>query len=179
LENWVDAGRLLAQAALALQAAGAECIVLCTNTMHKVADAIEGAVGIPLLHIADPTADEIKHHGVSKVGLLGTRFTMEQEFYRDRLKNRHGIEVYVPTKADREIVHGVIYDELCLGKVFDTSRIEYLRIIDQLREPGAEAVILGCTEITMLVGPADSTIRLFDTTNLHATKAAEWSMAEH
>lgn len=173
--DWEAAGRLLADAARSLEAAGADFLVLCTNTMHRVADEIEGAVRIPLLHIADPTAEAIRAAGLSRVGLLGTRFTMEQDFYRERLRGRHGIDVLVPGEADREIVHRVIYDELCVGRVLDTSRAEYRRILGSLAAEGAEAVILGCTEITMLVGSADSPVPLFDTTSLHARAAASLS----
>ncbi|MDP1990948.1 MAG: aspartate/glutamate racemase family protein [Syntrophales bacterium] len=171
--NWDEAGRLLAQAACALQAAGADFLVLCTNTMHKVADAIESAVDIPLFHIADATAEEVKHRGMTTVGLLGTRFTMEQEFYKGRLRECHGIDVVVPNEADREIVHRVIYGELCLGKISAISSAEYRRIIQRLAESGAQGVILGCTEISMLVGTEDSQVPLFDTTRIHARKAAE------
>jgi aspartate racemase len=149
--DWEEAGRVLAQAARSLELAGAGFLVLCTNTMHKVASSIEGAVQIPLFHIADPTAAEIKRSGFNTVGLLGTRFTMEQDFYRDRLQTRHGINVVVPEEPDREIIHRVIYEELCLGKVVDASRTQYRRIIKQLVESGAEAIILGCTEISTLV----------------------------
>ena len=173
--DWEAAGRLLADAARSLEAAGADFLVLCTNTMHRVADEIEGAVRIPLLHIADPTAEAIRAAGLSRVGLLGTRFTMEQDFYRERLRGRHGIDVLVPGEADREIVHRVIYDELCVGRLLDTSRAEYRRILGSLAAEGAEAVILGCTEITMLVGSADSPVPLFDTTSLHARAAASLS----
>lgn len=173
--DWEAAGRLLADAARSLEAAGADFIVLCTNTMHRVAAAIEGAVRIPLLHIADPTAEAIRRAGLSRVGLLGTRFTMEQDFYRKRLRVRHGIDVLVPGEADREIVHRVIYDELCAGRVLDPSRAEFRRILGALAAEGSEAVILGCTEITMLVGPADSPVPLFDTTSLHARAAASLS----
>ena len=174
--DWIEAGRLLAQAARSLQAAGADLLVLCTNTMHKVADAIESAVDIPLFHIADPTAEEIKRCGLTTVGLLGTRFTMEQEFYRGRLRQQHGIDVIIPNEVDREIVHRVIYDELCLGKTLDASRTEYRRIIQRLVERGAQGVILGCTEISMLVGAVDSPVPVFDTTSIHARKAAEWAL---
>jgi aspartate racemase len=176
--DWTAAGDILADAARSLQAAGADFMVLCTNTMHLVADAIESAVDIPLLHIADATAAEIKRRGMTKVGLLGTRFTMEQPFYRDRLRDRHGIEVLVPDVADREIVHRVIYDELCLGKVIDSSRSEFRRIIARLAGDGAQGIILGCTEISMLVGPPDSPVPVFDTTDIHARKAAEWALGE-
>jgi aspartate racemase len=174
---WEKAGRMLAQAARSLAAAGADGLVLCTNTMHKVAPAIESAVPIALLHIADPTAACIKQAGISKVGLLGTRFTMEQDFYRDRLEKMHGIEVIVPEAPDREIVHRVIYEELCLGTIDERSRAEYRRIIGKLVASGAEGVILGCTEISLLVNAADAPVPLFDTTAVHARSAAEWSLS--
>jgi aspartate racemase len=176
--DWLEAGRRLAQVARSLELAGADCIVLCTNTMHRVAPAIEEAVAIPFFHIADPTAEEIKRSGLVRVGLLGTRFTMEQAFYRQRLQDLHGIDVVVPDDADREIVHRVIYDELCVGKVLDASRGQYRRIINRLVERGAQAVILGCTEISMLVGPADSPVPVFDTTSLHSTRVAEWAASD-
>jgi len=175
--NWQAAGAVLADAARALEAAGADFVVLCTNTMHKVAPAIEAAVRIPLLHIADPTADEIKNSGFSTVGLLGTRFTMEQAFYKDRLHERHGLTVIVPAPPDREVIHRVIYEELCLGKIADESRSEYRRIMATLVDQGAEAIILGCTEISLLVGPADAAVPLFDSTVIHARKAAERALA--
>ena len=171
--DWQAAGTLLADAARALEAAGADFLVLCTNTMHKVASAIEAAVRIPLLHIADPTADEIRSAGFSAVGLLGTRFTMEQAFYKERLQERHGLKVLVPALPDREVIHRVIYEELCLGKVANESRSEYRRIMASLVEQGAEAIILGCTEISLLIGQNDATVPLFDTTAIHARKAAE------
>jgi aspartate racemase len=173
---WDESGRMLAQAARSLEAAGADFIVLCTNTMHKVADAIESAVSIPLFHIADPTAQEINKNGLTKVGLLGTRFTMEQDFYRGRLRDQHHLDVLIPDEADRGIVHKIIYDELCMGLVRDGSRVEYRRIIQRLVDQGAQGVILGCTEISMLVGPSDSPVPLFDTTSLHARKAAEYAL---
>jgi aspartate racemase len=175
--DWEAAGQIMAQAARALEAAGADFIVVCTNTMHKVAPAIESAVGIPLLHIADPTAQAIQQAGLSTIGLLGTRFTMEQPFYKDRLRERHGLNVLIPDAADREIVHRIIYDELCLGKVVPASRSEYRRIMAKLVAQGAEAIILGCTEISLLVGPADSSVPLFDTTAIHARKAAEAALS--
>jgi aspartate racemase len=174
---WDESGRMLAQAARSLEAAGADFIVLCTNTMHKVTGAIENAVNIPLFHIADPTAQEINKNGLTKVGLLGTRFTMEQDFYRGRLRDQHHIEVLIPDAADREVVHRVIYEELVLGLVRDASRAEYCRIIQRLVDQGAQGVILGCTEISMLVGPSDSPVPLFDTTSIHARKAAEWALS--
>ncbi|MCP1647133.1 aspartate/glutamate racemase family protein [Pseudomonas nitroreducens] len=171
--DWPAAGRLLADAARSLQAAGADYLVLCTNTMHKVAPAIEAAVDIPLLHVADPTAEAIRAAGVATVGLLGTRFTMEQAFYKDRLVETFGLTVLTPDEADRQVVHRIIYEELCLGQIREASRQEYRRIIAALVEQGAEAVILGCTEISLLVGPADASVELFDTTALHALRAAD------
>ncbi|WP_337243679.1 aspartate/glutamate racemase family protein [Luteimonas sp. gir] len=176
--QWEAAGALLADAARRLQAAGADGLVLCTNTMHKVAGHIESAVEIPLLHIADPTAEAIKAQGLSRVGLLGTRFTMEQDFYRARLEDRHGLQVLTPAPDDREVVHRVIYDELCLGRVLDASRAAYLAIIDRLVAEGAQAVILGCTEISLLVEPQHvPQVPLFDTTHLHAVHAATWALS--
>jgi aspartate racemase len=175
--DWLAAGLLLADAARALEGAGADFLVLCTNTMHKVAPAIEAAVRIPLFHIADPTAGEIKKGGFSTVGLLGTRFTMEEEFYRDRLCERHGLQVLVPKHRDREIIHRVIYEELCLGKIVDESRSEYRRIIADMVGQGVQAIILGCTEISLLVGQQDSAVPLFDTTSIHARKAAERALS--
>ena len=175
--DWEAAGTLLAEAARALEAAGAELIVLCTNTMHKVAPAIEAAVRIPLLHIADPTAEDIKRAGFATVGLLGTRFTMEQAFYKERLRERHGLQVVIPTQRDRELVHRVIYEELCLGQVLPESRAECKRVIADLVAHGAEAVILGCTEIALLVTQHDSPVPLFDTTGIHARKAAEVALS--
>lgn len=171
--DWPAAGRLLAEAATRLEAAGADFIVLCTNTMHRVADAIEAAVSIPLLHIADPTAQAIERAGLSTVGLLGTRFTMEHAFYKDRLIDRHGLRVLIPVAADRETVHEVIYQELCLGCVTEPSREAYRRIMATLVAEGAQAIILGCTEISLLVGAEDARVPLFDTTRLHARAAAE------
>ncbi|SHM44794.1 aspartate racemase [Duganella sacchari] len=170
--DWDAAGAMMADAARALQAAGADFIVLCTNTMHKVAPAIEAAVQIPLFHIADPTAQAIQRAGLNRVGLLGTRFTMEQAFYKERLREQHGLEVVVPEQADRDIVHRIIYDELCLGRIVDASRDEYRRIIASLVAQGAQAIILGCTEISLLVAQQDAAVPLFDTTSIHARSAA-------
>ncbi len=174
--DWDKAGELLAHAAVKLQAAGADCLVLCTNTMHKVAAAIEAAVAIPLLHIADATAEAIQSAGIKKVALLGTRFTMEQDFYKQRLIDGYGLEVLVPDEEGRTLVHQVIYQELCLGLVNDSSRLQYQQIMADLVTQGAEAIILGCTEIGLLVSAKDSTVPLFDTTALHAQKAAEWAL---
>jgi aspartate racemase len=175
--DWQAAGITLAEAARSLQAAGADFLVLCTNTMHQVAPAIEAAVTIPLFHIADPTAAEIKRAGHSIVGLLGTRFTMERAFYRDRLSGRHGLRVIVPGPEDRETVHRIIYEELCLGRVKAGSRSEYRRIMANLASQGAQAIILGCTEISLLVTQQDSELPLFDTTAIHARAAAEEALA--
>jgi aspartate racemase len=175
---WDDAGRMLADAARSLEAAGAQGLALCTNTMHQVAPAIAAAVTLPLLHIADPTAAAIRRAGLTTVGLLGTRFTMEQDFYRRRLTDRHGLTVIVPEPADRETVHRVIYEELCLGQVREDSRAHYRRIIQQLVEAGAEGIILGCTEIALLVGPDEAPVPLFDTTGLHAHAAAAWALGD-
>lgn len=175
--DWEAAGSMLAQAARSLESAGADFLVLCTNTMHKVAAAIESAVRIPLFHIADPTAEVIKQAGLTTIGLLGTRFTMEQGFYKGRLRERHGLQVLVPEAQDRDIIHRVIYEELCLGKVRDASRSKYRRIIAQLAERGAEGIILGCTEISLLMGPQDAALPLFDTTGIHARKAAELALS--
>lgn len=171
--DWVSAGSVLAQAARTLESAGAQFLVLCTNTMHNVAPSIEAAVSIPLFHIADPTAAAIKRAGHSTVGLLGTRFTMEQAFYRDRLSARHGLQVLIPGDSERERIHGIIYEELCQGIVKPESRQAMLAIMHGLALQGAQAIILGCTELSMLVDQHDSRIPLFDTTSIHARAAAE------
>jgi amino-acid racemase len=171
--EWERAGELLAAEAGALVAAGAELIVLCTNTMHKVADAITAAVAVPFVHIADTTADAVGAAGLRTVGLLATAYTMEQDFYVDRLRDGHGLDVLVPGEADRRTVHSVIYDELCVGVVADGSRDQYRRIMARLVDRGAEGILLGCTEIDLLVGPDDASVPLFDTTRLHAERAVE------
>jgi len=175
--RWDEAGAILAAAAQALVAAGADFIVLCTNTMHKVVGAIESAVTIPMLHIADATAAEIQRAGLRRVGLLATRFTMEQDFYRGRLESQHGIDVIVPDEGERELVHRVIYDELCLGVISDTSRERYRESIARLVERGAEGIIFGCTEIGLLVSQADSPVPVFDTAQIHAAAAVEFALA--
>jgi aspartate racemase len=176
-DRWDEAGSLLVREAEALVAAGAELLVLCTNTMHKVAEAIAGAVDIPFVHIADTTADAVLAAGLSTVGLLATAYTMEQDFYVGRLRDRHGLNVIVPGAGDRRIVHSVIYDELCVGVVEDRSRDEYRRIMAGLAERGAEGILLGCTEIDLLVGRADAPVAVFDTTRLHAERAVELALA--
>lgn len=173
--DWDAAGVLLADAALALERGGADCIVLCTNTMHKVAGHIEAAVAIPLLHIADATGAAIRAPGLSRVGLLGTRFTMEQDFYRERLIHRHSLEVLIPGEAERALVHQVIYAELCLGRIEASSREAYRQVIAGLVARGAQAIILGCTEISLLVDATDASVPLFDTTALHAHAAVCWA----
>jgi aspartate racemase len=170
--DWETAGRLLADAARTLESAGADFLLVCANTMHKVAPAIEAAVRIPLLHVVDATAADIRAAGFTRVGLLGTRFTMEGAFYTERLQ-QHGLQVLVPDEQDRQTVHRVVYEELCLGKIVDASREAYRQIMAKLVAQGAQAIILGCTEIAMLVGPGDATVPLFDTTQIHARNAAE------
>ena len=170
---WEQAGDVLGDAALQVEAAGADFLLICTNTMHKVAPQIEDAISIPLLHIADATADEIKKRGMTTIGLMGTNFTMEQEFYAGRLKEKHGLNLLIPGKEDRDIVHRVIYDELVLGIQKEESRQAFLRIMGSLQDQGAECVIEGCTEIVMLVQQKHTNIPLFDTTAIHARKAVE------
>jgi aspartate racemase len=170
--QWDEAGRVLSQAAVAVQAAGADLLLLCTNTMHKVAEQIEAAIDIPLLHLGDATAAAVTAAGLDTVGLLGTAFTMEQDFYRDRLA-RHGLRVLVPDADDRAEVHRVIYEELCLGDVRDTSRKTYQAVIDRLVRSGAQGIILGCTEIELLISAADSPVPVFPTSRLHVEAAVE------
>ena len=176
--DWDGAGRMLAEAARSVETAGADCVVLASNTMHKVAHTVEDAVDIPLLHIADVTAVAIGHAGISTVGLLGTRFTMEEGFYRDRLKAGFGISAVIPEAADREFVNRIIYTELCCGVISEASRARFYDIIGRLVEQGAEGVILGCTEIPLLVRPADVAVPVFDTGELHARAAADFALAE-
>lgn len=175
--DWDAAAKILTDAASGLQRAGADFLVLATNTMHKVADRIEAGSGLPLLHIADPTGQALAHAGVKTVGLLGTRFTMEQDFYRLRLAQRFGLNVLTPAEPDRNDVHRIIYDELCMGVVSPSSAARFTAIIRSLKEAGAEAVILGCTEITMLVSAASSPLPVFDTTALHAAAALDRALA--
>ena len=169
--DWPATARLLAAEARKLQDGGADFLLIGTNTMHKVAPEIEAAIDIPLLHIADATARRLQADGIQRVGLLGTRFTMEQDFYKGRLQTHFGLEVLVPAEAERERIHRIIYDELCLGEIRDASRAEYLAIIAGLAAAGAEAVILGCTEIALLVGEAQAAVPLYDTTAIHAEAA--------
>lgn len=173
--DWDEAGRQLADAAALLRKAGAQAIVICTNTMHKVAKQIEAGCGLPLLHVADATAACIRATGLERVGLLGTRFTMEQEFYRARLAG-HGLDVLVPEAAQRDEVHRIIYDELCRGEIHEESRDAFRRVMADLVLRGAQGIILGCTEIGLLVGDGDTTVPTFDTTRIHAEAAADWAL---
>jgi aspartate racemase len=175
--RWNEAGDILVAAGHGVRRAGADFLVLCTNTMHKVAPQLEAAVGLPLLHIADATATRVKGAGVGRVGLLGTRFTMEEDFYRGRLERGHGLEILVPGPEQRETVHRVIYEELCRGEVRDGSRRQYQRIVRDLVGRGAGGVILGCTEIGLLLGPRDADVPLFDTAQIHAEEAARYCLA--
>ncbi|HEY9887491.1 MAG TPA: aspartate/glutamate racemase family protein [Candidatus Obscuribacterales bacterium] len=175
--DWATAGQMLAAAARSLQSAGADGLVICTNTMHKVVPAIEAAIAIPILHIADATAAAAQAQGLQTVGLLGTQFTMEQAFYAERLR-QHGLTVMVPAAAERAIVHRIIYEELCLGQVQPAAKEAYLQIIDGLQAQGAEGIIAGCTEITLLIQPSDLTLPLLDTTAIHAAAAIAFALAE-
>lgn len=175
--DWQGTAAILAEAAKNIQAAGADFLLICTNTMHKVAPEVEAAIRIPVLHIADATAEVLVKEGIGRVGLLGTAFTMEQAFYKGRLEDKYGLQVLVPDAEDREIVHGVIYRELCLGKISSDSKAAYVRIIDSLAARGAEAVILGCTEIGLLVNQSDTAVRLLDTAVIHAEKAVQYATA--
>jgi aspartate racemase len=175
--RWNEAGKLLTAEALALVAGGAELLVLCTNTMHRVADQIAAAVEIPFVHIADTTADAVHAAGLSTVGLLATAYTMEQDFYVGRLERTHGLAVVVPDAEDRRLVHDVIYQELCLGIVKEDSRQAYRRVIGDLVGRGAEGILLGCTEIDLLIGPPDAPVPVFDTTRLHAERAVDLALA--
>ncbi|MCP3665334.1 MAG: aspartate/glutamate racemase family protein [Gammaproteobacteria bacterium] len=174
--DWEGTAEILIEAAQSVQSAGADFLLICTNTMHKLAPQIEKAIDIPLLHIADATAEVLVSKGINIVGLLGTAFTMEQDFYKGRLIGKYGLDVLVPNDADREIIHDVIYRELCLGKTVASSKQEYLRIIQALSQQGAEVVILGCTEIGMLINQEDTDVVLVDTTEIHAHKAVEYAV---
>ena len=176
--EWEEAGRRLATEARQAEAAGAACIVLCTNTMHKVAEAVASAVDVPLLHIADATGERLVADGRRSVGLLGTRYTMEQDFYRERLAEQFDLEVLVPDASDRARIDGIIFDELVRGAVRDDSRARYLAVIDRLTAAGAEAVILGCTEIGMLVNASHTNVPLYDTTAIHAEAAVAFALGE-
>jgi len=171
--HWSDAAKIMVSAAQSLEQAGADFIILCTNTMHKLAAEIEAAIQIPFLHIADATAEKIQSSTIQTVGLLGTRFTMEQDFYRGRLMDRYGLTVLIPSELERELIHRVIYDELCQGIINAASKKQYLAIMNRLVETGATGIILGCTEIELLIQPSDTKIKLFPTTKIHAEAAVE------
>jgi len=176
--RWHDAASILAKAAIALKRAGADFLLICTNTMHKVADEVGESAGLPILHIVDTTGNAIRKQGLSKVGLLGTRFVMAEQFYRDRLKKRFDIDLIVPSKDEQAMVHNIIYDELCRGKIGDASRLACIKIIESLTGQGAEGIILGCTELPLLIRPADVSVLVFDTTRLHAEAAVEMALSE-
>ncbi|NHK29108.1 aspartate/glutamate racemase family protein [Parvularcula flava] len=175
--KWEPLSQIMVDAASDLQKGGADCVVICTNTMHKMADDVAASVSIPLLHIADAAAERVKADGIKRVGLLGTAFTMEQDFYKGRLRERHGLDVIIPGEQDRKAVHDVIYSELIVGKVENASRRAYQGIIARLTDEGAEAIILGCTEIMLLVGPDDCPVPLYDTTVIHAAAAVDFALS--
>ncbi|MCG9699437.1 aspartate/glutamate racemase family protein [Vibrio natriegens] len=174
--KWSETALILAEAAKSVERGGADFLMICTNTMHKVVPEIESQISIPILHIADATAESLVQDGVTKVGLLGTRFTMEQDFYKGRISEKFGIDVVVPTADEQTVVHDIIYQELCLGEIKTESRDRYLKIIANLHAQGAEAVILGCTEIALLVKQSDTTVPLYDTTEIHAAHGVEWAL---
>ena len=174
--NWKEATKLMIDAAKRLEKGGADFVVICTNTMNKMADDVQNNIKIPLLHIADATAEKIKSKGLKKIGLLGTKFTMEEDFYKGRLIKKYGLDVLIPDAKERQIVHDVIYHELCLGKINQSSKDQFIKIIKNLVDNGAEAVILGCTEIPLLVQQKDVKVLLFDTTRIHAEGAVEYSL---
>jgi aspartate racemase len=176
--KWHEAAQVLIGVAKSLESGGAGFIVLCTNTMHKVANDIQAHISIPILHIADATAQQIKDAGIDKIGLLGTRFTMEEDFYKSRLTQKYGLDVIIPNAQEREIVHRVIYDELVVGEIRQDSKERYIDIVERLVKGGAEGVILGCTEIGQLIHDEDCRVPLFDTTKIHAVAAVEYALAE-
>lgn len=174
--RWDEATALMVEAAQHVEKGGADFVIICTNTMHRMAEEVQAQLQIPLLHIADATAEKIKAAGVKKIGLLGTKYTMEQDFYKGRLVDKHGLNVLIPTEDERAIVHQIIYDELCLGQINTSSKAQYVKIMEHLVEQGAEGIILGCTEITLLVGQEDSPAPIFDTTQIHAEVAVEHAL---
>ncbi len=175
--KWDEAGEVLAKSAKQIERAGADFLLICTNTMHKVAPQVQAAIDIPLIHLADATAERIVAKGIKNIGLLGTNFTMEQDFYKGRLLDQYGLNVIVPNDVDRQAVHRIIYEELCLGEIKDSSRERYLCIMDKMVDDGAEAIIEGCTEITLLVQQKHTEILLFDTTAIHAEAAALYALS--
>jgi aspartate racemase len=175
--EWPELTAMMIEAARSVERAGAELLLICTNTMHLMADDVEKSLGIPLLHIVDVTAAAVNARGFKTVGLLGTRFTMEQDFYKGRLREKHGLEVIVPEEKDREVIHAILYNELCLGEIKETSKRAFQEIIARLEARGAQGIILGCTEIPLIVGQKDYEIPLFDTTTLHAEAAVDFALA--
>ncbi len=175
--EWPAATKLMVDAARKVEKGGADFLIICTNTMHKLADAVKENIRIPLLHIADPTADLVKSRGIQKIGLLGTRFTMEEDFYKGKLMHDHGLEVVIPAGAEIDVIHNVIYQELCLGKINPASKTRYLEIVDNLILRGAEGVILGCTEIGLLIKNGESRVPFFDTTKIHAEAAVDYALS--
>ena len=175
--NWSATAEILSSAAKSVEAGGADFIIICTNTMHKVATEIESAINIPVLHIADATAEKLIENKVQRVGLLGTKFTMEQDFYKGRLEEKYGIQVIIPGQKQRDVIHNVIYNELCVGEIKEQSREYYIKVINCLYEQGAEAVILGCTEIALLVQQEHTQVTLYDTTQIHAEKAVKYAVS--
>ena len=175
--RWEEATQLMIEAARHVQNGGADFVLICTNTMHKMAEDVQKNIDIPPIHIADATAQAIKNKGLTKIGLLGTRFTMEEQFYRGRLESKHELTVLIPDEDDREIIHRIIYDELCLGEIKPSSKEVYIAIIDKLIQNGAQGIILGCTEISLLVGESDSPVPVFDTTLIHAVSAVEYALS--
>ena len=176
--NWAETANILTQAAKSVEAGGADFLLICTNTMHKVADQIASNISIPILHIADATAEQLKRDNITRVGLLGTQFTMEQDFYKKRLVDKHDIEVITPELAEQKVIHDVIYSELCLGKINDGSRTQYLHVIQRLFDQGAQVVILGCTEIALLVKPQHTNVPLYDTAKIHAQEAVKLALSK-
>jgi aspartate racemase len=177
--RWEEATHQMIDAAHQVERGAADFLIICTNTMHRMADEVQENISIPLLHIADATADKIKARGFRKIGLLGTRFTMEEDFYSGRLIERHGLEVLIPGESERRVVHQVIYDELVMGKIEPSSKVRYMEIIEAMIRKGAEGIVLGCTEIGLLVGEGDVTVPVFDTTFIHATTAVEYALGEY
>lgn len=176
--DWATATQHMVAAAQRLETGGAQCIVICTNTMHKMADAVQAAINVPLIHIADATAAAIKSTSITKPLLLATKYTMEQDFYKGHLREKHGINVAIPNDAERDIVHQIIYDELCQGTIKDTSRSEYQKIVQTALDKGADAVIFGCTEVGLLLNATDVPVTTFDTTELHAKAALQFALAD-
>jgi aspartate racemase len=176
LGDWEELTRLMMDAAKRLEGAGADFVIICTNTMHKMAEEVEGAIGIPILHIVDVTAEAIRANGETRVGLLGTKFTMEQDFYKGRLRDKHGLEVLIPGEEERQVVHDILYGELCLGEIKEQSKDKFKSIIQNLVDQGAQSVILGCTEIPLIVSQEDYSIPVYDTTMLHAQAAVDFAL---